>query len=71
MKAIITEEMSLNREILNHKLDIVMCDIKQIKTHINNADKRAFTNYDFTTSNEYVKNLIATSNMLKVEIKKM
>lgn len=71
MKAVISDESSLNREKINHQLDVVLCEIKQIKLHINNADKKALTNYDFEIAYNNIQNLIALSNMLKVEIYKL
>lgn len=71
MNAKFSIEDGVTSKELTHDLDLIICDLKQIKNHVNNASQKELNNFDFDSTSCDLKNLMVVSNMLKGKVNKL
>lgn len=71
MKAQITEETSIKCQTMSHDIDMIICDLKQVKTTVNNANQKQLNNFDLDVTKKDMQNLMIIANVLKVKIEKI
>lgn len=68
MKADYTNLVSMSTEEINHDIDIIISELKQVKCKVNNASKKELESFDLDATTGDLNNLLMIANMLMMKV---